>query len=182
MVWNQLQANLNIRLENCWVFYWGERAQTQTVEGELYHHLALFYFLCFLIRRSRLKLPGHWSSFGPTHSTNGPECVCVCVSWNTWRSLCLCVNTFKCVCTHQLTGRVISQVRLIDLVVWGRVSCRLPTLGALWLWAVMDVSESPLHKPAEKPTKPCEPRWTTRALLVFIYKGLSGSDHQQTAI
>lgn len=61
------------------MFYWGERAQTQTVEGELYHHLALFYFLCFLIRSSRLKLPGHWSSFGPTHSTNGPECVCVCV-------------------------------------------------------------------------------------------------------
>lgn len=97
------------------MFYWGERAQTQTVEGELYHHLALFYFLCFLIRSSRLKLPGHWSSFGPTHSANGPECVCVLKYVKVF--VLMCEHVQVCVCTHQLTGCVISRVRLIDLVV-----------------------------------------------------------------
>lgn len=63
----------------CWVFFLRTththtRVHTQLHKlstEELYHHLVSFYFLRFLIRSSRLKLPGRWSSFGPTHTTNG---------------------------------------------------------------------------------------------------------------
>lgn len=115
---------------------------------ELYHHLVSFYFLCFLIRSSRLKLPGRWSSFGPTHTTNGlsvcerererlrtRERVPVFVRLRggaspacdpDWGNVLHVACTSVCV-----TGCIITQVRLIDLVLCGRVSRRLLALATM---------------------------------------------------
>lgn len=46
------------------------------------------------------------------------------------------------------------------------------------LWGVMDVSESSLHKPKAKPTKPQEPK---RTCGTIYEETLSGSDHLQRA-
>ena len=150
-------------------------------ERDLYHDFVLFYFLVFPHLKQKIKATWPLVFIWPnTRTANGVRaCVPACMS--------LCERVwmvrhyiFKGVTVCQVTGYVISRVKLIDLVVWTRVSRRLLTLVTLRLWAVMDVSESSLHKPTEKPTEPCEPQWTCGTFYIGVIVRFHRAANNQT--